>query len=211
MTTARPIRLYHHPLSGHVHRVELLLTLLGLPFERVPIDVFKREQRGAAFLAINPFGQLPVIEDGETTLADSNAILVYLAKRYDASHTWLPEDAVGASRVQRWLSVAANQLANGPANVRFAALIGRPCDPALAQQSTQLFTLIDAQLASQPFIAADHPTIADLALYSYTAHAPEGGLSLEPYPNLRAWLGRIEALPRFVGMKRSPVPAAVAA
>ena len=202
-----PIRLYHHALSGHVHRVELFLTLLGLPFEIVPVDILvKREQREPAFLARNPFGQVPVIEDGELTLADSNAILVYLAKRYDPSQQWLPEDPVGAAKVQRWLSVAADELANGPADVRFSALIGRPCDEAIVKRSKRLFGVMDQVLAAQPFVAAEHVTIADLAMYSYTAHAPEGGLSLEPYPNLRAWIARIEALPRFVGMQRSPLP-----
>ena len=207
---AAPIRLYHHALSGHVHRVELFLTLLDLPFEKVGIDIFKREQRGAAFLARNPFGQIPVIDDGELTLADSNAILVYLAKRYDASGRGLPDDPVGAAKVQRWLSVAADQLANGPAMVRFSALVNRPCDDSVVKQSKALFELMDSELAAQPFLAAAAPTIADLALYAYTAHAPEGGLSLEPYPNLRAWLARIEALPRFVGMQRSAVPTSVA-
>jgi glutathione S-transferase len=216
MTTrpAAPIRLYHHALSGHVHRVELFLTLLDLPFEKVTIDVFKREQRTPAFLARNPFGQIPVIDDGELTLADSNAILVYLAKRYDASGRWLPEDPVGAAKVQRWLSVAADQLANGPATVRFSALVGRPCDDSLVRQSKALFEVMDGELAAQPFLAAttptEAPTIADLALYAYTAHVPEGGISLEPYPNVRAWLARIEALPRFVGMQRSPIPASAA-
>ena len=205
------IRLYHHALSGHVHRVELFLTLLGLPFEIVPVDILvKREQREPAFLARNPFGQVPVITDGELTLADSNAILVYLAKRYDPSQRWLPEDPVGAAKVQRWLSVAADDLANGPADVRFSALIGRPCDESVVKRSKRLFGLMDQALAAQPFVAAEHPTIADLALYTYTAHAPEGGLSLEPYPNLRAWIARIEALPRFVGMQRSPLPEAAA-
>jgi len=204
---AAPIRLYHHALSGHVHRVELFLTLLDLPFEKVTIDVFKREQRNPAFLARNPFGQIPVIDDGELTLADSNAILVYLAKRYDTSGRWLPEDPVGAAKVQRWLSVAADQLANGPANARVAALVGRPCDDSIVKESKALFELMNGELAVQPFIAGATPTIADLALYAYTAHAPEGGISLEPYPNVRAWLTRVEALPRFVGMQPSPIPA----
>jgi len=203
---ARPIRLYHHPLSGHVHRVELFLALLDLPYEIVPIDVFKRETREPAFLSINPFGQVPVIADGELTLADSNAILVYLAKRYDATRRWMPDDAVGAARVQRWFSIAAGPLAAGPASARVAMLVGGA--PALPQvrDSHRLFGLMDAQLASSPFLAGAAPTLADVSLYSYTAHAPEGGVSLEPYPRVREWLSRIEALPRFKGMQRSRVP-----
>lgn len=200
----QPIRLHHHPLSGHVHRVELFLSLLGLPFEEVAVDMTGGETRSPAFLALNPFGQLPVIEDGEITVADSNAILVYLARRYDASNTWLPNDAIGAARVQRWFSVAAGPLAYGPASARVAVLFGRPRDPVPLQTAARLFGLMEQHLAQQPFLAAATPTLADVSLYSYTAHAPEGGASLDPYPNLRAWLARIEALPGFVDMRRSP-------
>ena len=206
----RPIRLHGHPLSGHVHRVELFLSLLGLPFEKRTVDLSCGEHKRPEFLALNPFGQLPVIEDGELVIADSNAILVYLALTYDASAQWLPRDAIGAARVQRWLSVAAGQLAHGPAAARVAVLFGRPQDQAQRDAAARLFALLDRHLATQDFLAAAHPTIADIALYSYTAHAPEGGVSLAPYAALRRWLARIEALPRFVGMQRSAVPEATA-
>jgi len=207
---SRPIRLHGHPLSGHAHRVELFLSLLGLPFEKVALDLARAEHKGPAFLALNPFGQLPVIEDGDLVLADSNAILVYLALTYDVSGQWLPRDAIGAARVQRWLSVAAGQLAYGPAAARVAVLFGRPQDQAPRDAAARLFVLMEQHLATQPFFAAPHPTIADVALYSYTAHAPEGGVSLAPYPQLRQWLARIEALPGFVGLVNSPVPEATA-
>ena len=84
-------------------------------------------------------------------------------------------------------------------------------DDSVIKESKGLFQLMDSELAAQPFLAAATPTIADLALYAYTAHAPEGGISLEPYPSVRAWLARVEALPRFVGMQRSPVVVAGAA
>jgi len=209
-TSPRPIRLHGHPLSGHVHRVELFLSLLGLPFENITVDLACAEHKSAAFLALNPFGQLPVIEDGDLVLADSNAILVYLALTYDADAQWLPRDAIVAARVQRWLSVAAGQLAHGPAAARVAVVFGRPQEQAPREAAARLFALMDQQLATQPYLAAAHPTIADVALYSYTAHAPEGGVSLAPYPQLRQWLARIEALPRFVGMQRSAVPEATA-
>jgi glutathione S-transferase len=206
----RTIRLHGHPLSGHVHRVELFLSLLGLPFEKVKVDMVRGEHKRPDFLALNPFGQLPVLEHGELVLADSNAILVYLALSSDASGRWLPRDATGAAQVQRWLSVAAGQLFSGPAAARVAVLFGRPVDQAPRDAAARLFALIERQLATQAFLAAPHPTIADVALYSYTAHAPEGGVSLAPYPQLRQWLARIEALPGFVGMLRSAVPEATA-
>ncbi|WP_437276659.1 glutathione S-transferase [Sorangium sp. So ce375] len=199
-----PIRLYRHPLSGHAHRVELFLSLLRLPFERIDVDLKGGAHKAPEFLAKNAFGQVPVIEDGDVTLADSNAILVYLATRYDPSGRWLPRDPVAAAHVQRWLSVAAGQLASGPAAARIAAVFGRKLDTEQARGiAAQLFTVIDQHLANQRFLAGDEPTLADVAIYTYTAHAPEGGVSLDPYGNLRAWLARVEALPGFVPMKRA--------
>ena len=112
--------------------------------------------------------------------------------------------------MQRWLSVAAGPLAYGPAAARVCVLFGRPIDQAPRDAAARLFALMDRHLSSQTFLAASHPTIADVALYSYTAHAPEGGVSLAPYTHLRAWLARVEALPRFVGLMRSAVPEATA-
>ncbi|HEX3140937.1 MAG TPA: glutathione S-transferase [Rhizobacter sp.] len=197
------MHVYHHPLSGHAHRVQLFLSLLGLPFETIEVDLVKGEQKKPEFLALNPFGQVPVLQDGELTLADSNAILTYLALRHDASGQWLPRDPLGAARVQRWLSVAAGMLVNGPGNARVNVLFGRPQDPHCAELAAQLFRRMDDHLANEPFLAGTQPTIADIALYTYTAHAPEGGVSLQPYARLREWLARIEALPRFVGMVRN--------
>lgn len=205
-TPTQPIRFHRHVLSGHCHRVELMLSLLGLPFEAVDVAFGPTGTRAPEFLARNPFGQVPVIEDGAVTLADSNAILVYLARAYDPSGRWLPNDPATAGTVQRWLSVAARQLAEGPATARVGNLFQVALDMAKAQGiAAQLFAITDAHLARQPFFAGEAPTIADIAHYSYTAHAPEGGVSLEPYPNIRAWLARIEALPGFVAMPRSAV------
>jgi glutathione S-transferase len=198
------IRLHRVPLSGHAHRVELMLSLLGLPFETVEVDLAGGAHKTPAFLAMNPFGQVPVIEDGEATLADSNAILVYLASRYDTSGRWLPRDPLGAAAVQRWLSVAAGELLNGPGLARLEVLFKRPRDPQRHRLAARLFEVMEAHLAQQEWLAGTAPTIADIALYTYTAHAPEGGVSLQPYPRLRRWLARIEALPGFVGMRRSP-------
>jgi len=205
---SRPILLYTHPLSGHAHRVALMLSLLGLPFERIEIDLMRGEQKAPAFLAKNPFGQIPVIEDDDVTLADSNAILAYLALRYDSSETWLPREPVASARVQQWLSVAAGPLAAGPSSARLVVLLGAKLDHERCKTvAQQLYTVVDAHLASRRFLVDDAPTIADVALYSYTVLAPEGGISLEPYANVRAWLARIEALPGFLPMQRTKVAA----
>ncbi len=206
---AQPIRLYRHALSGHAHRIELFLSLLGLPYEKIDVDMVRGAHKAPEFIARNnPFGQVPVIEDGDVTIADSNAILVYLANRYDSEVRWLPRDAVGAARVQQWLSVAAGQLAYGPMLARFIKLFDARLDLDRAQAiSRQLFEVLDTELAKRPFLAGDAPTIADVALYAYTALAPEGGVPLGPYGHVRAWLARIEALPGFVPMRRSEPPA----
>jgi glutathione S-transferase len=198
-----PIRLYRHPLSGHSHRVELFLSLLGLPLELVEVDLTR--PRAPEFLAKNPFGQVPVIEDGDVTLADSNAILVYLASHYDIERRYLPADPLGVAKVQRWLSVAAGQLAMGPAAARLVKVFGAPLDHERARGiADKLFGLLDQALAARSYLVGEDVTIADIALYTYTAHAPEGGVSLEPYPHVRAWLARVESLPRFVPMRRNP-------
>jgi glutathione S-transferase len=201
-------RLYRHPLSGHSHRVQLMLSLLGCDGELVDVDLAAGAHKAPGFLALNAFGQVPVLEDGGIIIADSNAILVYLAMTYDRSGKWYPRDPESAANVQRWMSVAAGQLASGPASARLAALFGVPLDKTMAQGvAATLFALLESELASRPYLAGAAPTIADIALYSYTAHAPEGGISLDPYPSIRAWIHRIESLPGFVAMAETKVAA----
>lgn len=198
MTTS--LILYGTALSGHTHRVELFLNLLQLPYRRV--DAPAPVRKSAEFLGLNPLGQIPVLQDGELVLSDSNAILVYLAKRYAPGSAWLPEDALGAARVQRWLSLAAGEIAFGPARARISARFGDTgMPPALMQRlAGQALAFMESSLGQQDFLAAAAPTLADLACYAYIAHAPEGGIALEPYPRVCAWIARIRALPRFVAM-----------
>lgn len=200
-----PLTLHGTERSGHVHRVVLLLRMLEIQYRFVsaPAEV----RRTPAFRQLNPLGEIPVLQDGATVICDSNAILVYLAKRYAPGSAWLPEEPLAASRVQRWLSIAAGEIKHGPALARAIAQWRDPGDPASAARiAGRALAFMNAHLADHNYLAADHPTIADLACYAYIAHAPEGGISLEPYPALRNWLSRIEALPRFEPMPRSPLP-----
>lgn len=199
------IKLYNFPKSGHAHRIELMLSLLNLPTELIFVDLAKGEHKQPEFLAINPFGQVPVIDDNGTVLADSNAILVYLAKAYGGEH-WLPQDPLGAARVQRWLSVAAGPLAFGPAAARLVTVFGAAFNTdEVIGRAHSLLKVMDAELGKSLYLTGDHATIADVANYSYIAHAPEGNVSLQPYANVRAWLARIEALPGFVPMPRTVI------
>lgn len=198
-----PIKFYNFPKSGHAHRIELMLSLLNLPSETVFVDLAKGAPKQPDFLALNPFGQVPVIDDNGVVIADSNAILVYLAKTYDQGR-WLPEEPVAAARVQRWLSVAAGPLAYGPAAARLVTVFGASFNTEeVIARAHGLLKVMDSELAKAPFLAGAAPTIADIANYSYIAHAPEGYVSLEAYANVRAWLERIEALPGFVPMPRT--------
>jgi glutathione S-transferase len=205
MKPLAPLRLFRHPLSGHCHRVELLLSLLGLPVELVNVDLAARVQKQPSFLSKNVFGQVPVLEDGALTLSDSNAILIYLSERYDEAGRFWPGSAEARAAVQRWLSVAAGQLVQGPLAARAARVFGRKLDHGAAvTAAAELLSVLESELGARAFLAGDEPTLADIALYAYVAHAPEGDVSLEPYPALRAWLGRIEQLPGFVPMQPAP-------
>lgn len=203
MTTRK---LHRHVLSGHAHRAELFLSLLGLDAEMVDVDLMNGAHKAPDFLEMNIFGQIPVLEDGDTVISDANGILVYLAQKYDASGRWYPTDAETAAAVQRFLSVAAGQVASGPASARLVNVFGATLDHDRAISIAHaILTILDKHLEGRDWLAGDAATIADIANYSYIAHAPEGDVSLEPYANVRNWLARIEALPGFVAM---PVSAA---
>lgn len=205
MTQAK-ITLHGTALSGHTHRVELLLRALGLAFDFVPAPADIR--RTEAFRSnLNPLGQIPVLQDGDLTLADSNAILVYLAKRYAPDSDWIPQEPVAAAQMQRWLSIAAGEVMHGPAIARMIAQFNYEDDPARAERvAVRLLAFMEGHLVGRSFLATDRPTLADLACYSYVAHAPEGGIPLDPYPSVRAWLARVEALPFFKPIPPSPIP-----
>lgn len=202
-----PITLYRHALSGHAHRAQLMLSLLGLPHRLVDVDLLQGEQQRPEFLTLNLFGQVPVIEDGDFRLADSNAILVYLAQHYDSDCRWLPGDIRTQAEVQRWLGVAAGPLLRGPGVARWTRISGQGDGSAAHAMGLVLLPRIEQHLSDRQWLVGNAPTIADVAMYTYTAHAPEGDLPLDPYPQLRAWLARIEALPGFVAMQATAVPA----
>lgn len=200
------MKLYHFPLSGHAHRARLFLGLLGVEHELVHVDLANGAQKKPEFLALNPLGQVPVLDDNGTVIADSNAILVYLARQYGAPH-WLPTDPAIEAQVQRWLTVAAGLVAYGPCAARLLTVFKMQFNAEeVIARAHALFAVMEQELAERPWlVAGDMPTIADVANYTYIAHAPEGNVSLDAYPTIRAWLARVEALPGFFPM---PVTAA---
>src|SRR5262249_10280371 len=149
-------------LSGHTHRVELLARMLGLPYRFV--DAPASVRRTPEFRALNPLGQIPVLEDGDLVLADSNAILVYLAKRYGAGSPGVPGDPLAGGRVQRGLSMAAGGVRYGPGAARLAVRWGAPADAVPAREIAEgLLRFMDDHLSRRAWLATEHPTIADLA------------------------------------------------
>jgi len=204
MSSEQKIILHGARLSGHSHRAELMLNLLGLDYEFRAVDLAAGAQRRPEFLALNPFGTVPVIEDGDVVVADSVAILVYLARKYDASHRWLPENPFAAAQVQRWLSVAQGDVFNGPCKARLVKVFAAPFDHGQAVKvAERLLKILDAHISESAFFTGAAPTLADVALYSYIAKAPEGGVELEAFANVQAWLKRVEALPGFLAMPKA--------
>ncbi len=199
------ITLYGMSLSGHAHRVEAFLNILGLPYRYV--ETGPDQWASDAFRALNPLGQIPVLVDGDLVLPDSVAILVYLADRYDASGLWNPKTPEDAARVQRWLSIAAGDLRFGPALARILTLWGGAASLTDAQAvAGRVLRFMDGHLASRDWLAAERPTIADIACYAYVARAPEGHIPLDPYPAVRRWLERVEAIPALTPMPQSAIP-----
>ncbi|MBX5042807.1 glutathione S-transferase family protein [Rhizobium lentis] len=199
------MKLYHHPLSGHSHRAHLFLSLLGVPYELIEVDMAAGAHKAAEFLTLNPFGQVPVLDDDGTVIADSSAILVYLSRKYGRTD-WLPEEAVAAARIQKWLSVAAGEIAYGPCAARLVTVFGADfrMEEVIAR-AHRILALVEAELSGRSFLLGAKPTIADIALYSYIANAPEGNVDTSAYPSVRAWLARIEALPGFVGFRKTKI------
>ena len=194
------MKLYDLELSGNCYKVRLFAALAKIPLELVPVDFMGGEHKRPPLTNLNPWGELPILEDGKVVLRDSQAILVYLAAQY-GDENWLPRDATGLGEVMQWLSTSANEIQNGPGAARLVDKFGYAIDKAnTLQRAARILPLIEAHLAAHQWLALGRPTIADCAVMPYVALAPEGGISLEAYPNIRQWIARIKALPGFIPM-----------
>ena len=193
--------LHGFPVSGNTHKVRLLLAALGVAYEERTVDIPSGAHKRADFLAVNPRGQVPGLVDGDVTLHDAQAILVYLARTYDRAGRWCPDAPAELARVVGWLSFAANELHHGVHRARVHFLLGVPVPLEEVQSSAHAsLRLLDAHLASRAYLELGRPTIADLACYPPVALAPEGKVSLDAYPNVQRWAARIRAMPSYVAM-----------
>jgi glutathione S-transferase len=194
------ITLYNIPVSGNCHKIRLLLSFLGLDYQTYNLDLTVSEQKSADYLLLNPFGQAPVLTDGEITIRDSQAILVYLAKTYGGSRWW-PDDAVQLAHITQWLSTAANEITYGPARIRAHYKFAHNIDMALAKAtSDKVLSIIEQHLIDRSWLVNEQVSIADIAIYPYLALAHEGHVELAAYPNILTWLARFESQANFVTM-----------
>jgi glutathione S-transferase len=194
------MRLYDYAASCNCYKVRLLLAHLGLPHERVPIDIFAGETLTDEYARMNPSRTTPVLEtDDGRYLPESNAILVYLAR----GTRYLPDDPFELAEVVRWLVFEQTDVVPTMGGLRFRLLVGRltPSDPDAVRRkegAEEVLRLLDAHLATRDFLVGGRYTIADVAISGYSHLAHEAGIDVEPYPNLRAWFRRVEEQPGYV-------------
>jgi len=194
------MRLYDYFESGNSYKVRLMLHQQAIPFECIALDILKGETRTPEFLAINPNGRVPalVLDDG-TCLAESNAILFYLAEGTEC----LPDTRLGRARVLQWMFF--EQYSHEPyvAVLRFWAFAGMLADkaaqvPEKRERGEAALAVMEQHLARTDFFVDRRYSIADIALFAYTHVAGEGGFDLAPYPSVQAWIERVQSQPRFI-------------
>ena len=200
------IRIYDYVLSGSCYKVRLFLSILGLDYEAVPVDFFPgRTHKSPEFLEINPLGQIPVLEDGDLTLRDAQAMLVYLAGKYDPARTWYPEDAEAQGRIAMWLAFAGGELMNASA-ARLHDMLSYDFDiekvRAAAHDALRVLDdhLTDVEIGGGEWIVGGGPTIADIACFPYVALSGDGGVAHDDYHAVRRWMYRVKKIPGFVVM-----------
>ncbi|MCC7485383.1 MAG: glutathione S-transferase family protein [Burkholderiales bacterium] len=199
------MKLYMTPGSGNAYKVRVLTGLINVPCEKVYVNVAAKEQKQPAFLKLNPRGEVPVIEDGDTVIWDSSACLVYVARKY-GGEAWLPSDPAQMAQVMQWVALAGNEIQYGLQYTRRGVTRGRWTAGNLEQGQalgrTALGTL-EGRLKDSEWLALGRPTIGDIACFPYVETAPDAKLPLDPYPGIRAWLARCKALPGWPPREKS--------
>jgi glutathione S-transferase len=202
------MQLFDYELSGNCYKVRFLLHVLGIACERRPVDFHPgREHKAGWFVARhNPLGQIPVLVDDGVSIPDAQAILVYLASRYDGTGQWYPDDPLTRARIQAWLGVAG-EITRTASAARLHDAFGYPFDVAACREGARaVFRTLDDRLAEghsqgrRWLAATPAPTIADIACFPYAALAPEGGIALDEFPAVRRWIDDFRTQPGFIGM-----------
>lgn len=200
------IKLYDFELSGSCYKVRMLLNILGVDYEKANVDFVNKEHKTAPYLALNAFGEIPILDDGPLRLRDAQAIMVYLAKKFDKTNQWYPDDAESMGRINQWLATGGGEVMNA-AGARLVKILNYPLDlDKLHVGAARVFGIMEAHLAGREFLELGHPTIGDLACFPYTAMAGEGGIDLSVYPNILKWIERMKRIPGFIPMPGVPGP-----
>lgn len=189
--------------SGNSYKARLLLSMLGVPYEQIVVDLAHGENRQPRFLKLSPRGQVPVLEDGGKAYWDSTAVLVYIARKHEA-HDWLPLDADGMAEVMQWMALAQNEVRYGLQAAYVMLTYGRGGHLGEYQALGRVaLDVLEGRLRGHDWLALERPTLADVACYPYAASAPQAGIVLEPYAAVARWIRRIEALPGWVRCHQS--------
>lgn len=201
------LRVHSTMPSINGYKVRILLSMLDVPYELVDIDMYGGEHKREPFLSLNPFGQMPAMEDGDYTIADSHACLVYLARKHDPSNRWLPVDAEREAKVAEWLSKSANEVHQGPwmkrAKIRRPDAIKLP-DEEIDARCDHVLGIMDGHLAGREWLALEHPTIADVSCFSPISMLKISGYDTDKWANVTAWLDRFRALPGAIDADGNP-------
>lgn len=194
------MKLYDLELSGNCYKIRLFAALVGIELELEPVDFPDGAHKRSPVIDLNPWGELPVLIDGDVVLRDSQAILVYLARQYGGNQWW-PDGAAQQGEVMQWLSTAANEIQSGPNAARLIDKFGYPLNKEHTMKvCARILPLIEQHLSRHKWLALGRPTIADCAVFPYLAVGWEGGVTLEQYPAIQNWIQRLKALPGYIGM-----------
>lgn len=194
------IKLYDVDPSGSCYKIRLLLNILKIPYERISLDTASKEQRVGQVPKQPTFDGYPALEDGDFSFWKTQAILVYIARKYDKSNTWFPDTPEAMGQILQWLAVGDHEVVM-TAGRRSVKVFNAPTDPQKLQSwVAATFRNLDDHLSDREFLALEHPTIGDIACLPYVAMAGDGGVPLKPYANLSRWIGRMRHIPGFIPM-----------
>jgi glutathione S-transferase len=204
------LTLYDYELDEHCYKVRLLLGVLDHPHIKVPVDVHPgREHRSARYLRLNPLGTLPILTEGDAVIYGAEAILAYLARKYDAARAWLPDEPTTFGQVMQWLVFAASDLRIASV-ARSHSLMGTEADEVVVERAARhAFRHMDDHMTKCEFDSAlwfvgRTPTIADIALFPGFALSRDFGVDHDEYPALRRWMARMRKIPGFLTMPGIP-------
>jgi glutathione S-transferase len=204
------LKLYDYELDEQCYKVRLLLGLLGCAYEKIAVDVYPGgEQRSARFLRLNPLGALPILTDADMALSGAEAILAYLARKYDGARDWFPDEPETVGRIVQWLAFAGGDL-SAASMARAQALFEiKARAPNVHRAARRAFRVMEDHMTRQQFadafwFAGHAATIADIALFPAIALSRDIAVDHDEYPALRRWMGRVRTLPGFITMPGIP-------